>query len=174
MLKSLDAGVDQFGGEACVATLLELVRSGRLPEERLDASVQRLLRDKFRLGLFDDPYVDPDAAAEIVGQRSFREAGEVAQRRSIVLLKDSGSALPLARPSEAATSRVWMLPQPEPMPMSSPVPPTPMLALVRLQTPFEPRESLFLEQFFHAGRLDFEPSEARALARAHARGTDDR
>ncbi len=162
MLKSLDAGVDQFGGEACVATLLELVHSGRLSEDRLDVSVCRLLRDKFRLGLFDDPYVDPDAAAEIVGQRSFREAGELAQRRSIVLLKDSGSVLPLAgHPKlfvegvdvDAAGVDADVVPLPEDADV----------ALVRLQTPFEPREGLFLEQFFHAGKLDFEPTEIERL-----------
>ena len=54
---------------------------GRSPRSGIDASVRRLLRDKFRLGLFDDPYVDPDAAAEIVGQRAFREQGDAAQRR---------------------------------------------------------------------------------------------
>ena len=95
MWKALDAGIDQFGGEECVDVLIGLVRSGRLSEERLDVSVQRLLRDKFRLGLFDAPYVDPAAAAEIVGQRSFRERGDLAQRRSIVLLKDDGRVLPL-------------------------------------------------------------------------------
>ena len=162
MLKALDAGVDQFGGEMCVETLVGLVRSGRLPEERLDVSVQRLLRDKFRLGLFDDPYVDPDAAAEIVGQHAFRERGDLAQRRSIVLLKDDGRALPLAGRHklfieglavEAAAADADVVAHPVDAD----------LALIRLQTPFEHRESLFLEQFFHAGRLDFEPDELQRL-----------
>ena len=95
ILKALDAGIDQFGGEMCVDVLVGLVRSGKAPEKRLDVSVTRLLRDKFRLGLVDDPYVDSDAAAEIVGQHAFRERGELAQRRSIVLLKDDGRVLPL-------------------------------------------------------------------------------
>jgi beta-glucosidase len=162
MLKALDAGVDQFGGEMCVEALVGLVLSGRLPEERLDVSVRRLLRDKFRLGLFDDPYVDPDAAAEIVGQRAFRERGDLAQRRAIVLLKDDGQTLPVAgRPklfveglaAEAVAADADVVAHPADAD----------LALVRLQTPFEPRESQFLEQFFHAGRLDFEPDELRRL-----------
>ena len=62
--------------------------SGKISEARIDQSVRRLLRDKFRLGLFDNPYVDPDAAEQIVGNPAFRAAGELAQRKSIVLLKN--------------------------------------------------------------------------------------
>jgi beta-glucosidase len=147
----------------CVEVLIDLVRSGRLPEHRVDASVRRLLRDKFRLGLFDDPYVDPDAAAATVGQQLFRARGEAAQRRSIVVLKDDGDVLPLAAgrrmyvegidPDVAATD-VELVEEPGEA----------ELALVRLQTPYEPRDGQFLEQFFHAGRLDFPPEElARIL-----------
>ena len=53
MAKALDAGIDQFGGEACPEVLVELVRSGQVSEARVDISVRRLLRDKFRLGLFE-------------------------------------------------------------------------------------------------------------------------
>ena len=72
----IEAGVDQFGGEACPEIVVELVRSGRIGEERIDMSVRRLLRDKFRLGLFDDPYVDargrrPTSSA---GRNSWRSA----------------------------------------------------------------------------------------------------
>lgn len=101
-MKALDAGVDQFGGEADPAHLRALVKSGRLDQERLDVSLRRILRDKFRLGLFDDPYVDAMAAPEICDQPEFRKAGEDAQRRAIVLLQndphaDEGSVLPLTR-----------------------------------------------------------------------------
>lgn len=98
--KAIDAGVDQFGGEACPEVIVALVRSGQVPEARIDQSVRRLLREKFRLGLFDDPFVDPEAAARIVGNDAFRRAGEEAQRRSIVLLKNgmpgAGPILPVA------------------------------------------------------------------------------
>jgi beta-glucosidase len=161
MLKALDAGIDQFGGEMCPDVLVGLVRSGRVPETRLDASARRLLRDKFRLGLFDDPYVDPAAAVEIVGQSAFRAKGAGAQRRSLVLLKDTG-VLPLqGRPKlylegvdpRAARGDAEIVDRPEDAD----------LALVRLQTPFEPRDDLFLEQFFHAGRLDFDAVELERL-----------
>ena len=60
----LEAGADQFGGEECVEILLDLVAEGRVTEARIDESARRLLAVKFRLGLFDDPYVDEDAAAD--------------------------------------------------------------------------------------------------------------
>ena len=69
--------------------------AGRIPESRIDESVRRLLRDKFRLGLFDDPYVDPEQAERICGSAEFRSAGERAQRRSAVLVTNDGT-LPLA------------------------------------------------------------------------------
>ena len=77
MIKALDAGIDQFGGEACPEALVELLRSGRVSQERIDLSVRRLLRDKFRLGLFENRYVDETAAANIAGNPAFRAAGEL-------------------------------------------------------------------------------------------------
>ena len=56
--KVIDAGVDQFGGENCAELVVKLVREGKLTEARIDESVKRLLRQKFELGLFDDPFVD--------------------------------------------------------------------------------------------------------------------
>jgi len=161
MLRALDAGVDQFGGEMCPDVLVGLVRSGRVPESRIDVSARRLLRDKFRLGLFDEPFVDPDAAAEIVGQSPFRAKGAAAQRRSLVLLKDDG-LLPLrTRPKlylegvdrRSARGDADVVERPQDADV----------ALVRLQTPYEPRDALFLEQFFHAGRLDFGAGELERL-----------
>jgi beta-glucosidase-like glycosyl hydrolase len=51
----LNAGCDQFGGEARPELVVQLVEQGRIAEERIDVSVRRLLREKFILGLFDDP-----------------------------------------------------------------------------------------------------------------------
>ena len=99
LAKIIEAGCDQLGGESLPELLVELVRSGRIAESRIDESARRILRDKFRLGLFDDPYVDPDAAARICGSDGFRAAGLDAQRRSIVLLANDG-VLPLAAGSK--------------------------------------------------------------------------
>lgn len=77
MKKVLDAGADQFGGEANPELLLELVADGEITEARLDISARRILREKFELGLFENPYVDEDAADEIVGRADFRAAGRM-------------------------------------------------------------------------------------------------
>jgi beta-glucosidase len=161
-LKAIEAGVDQFGGEACPEVVVELVRSGRVDETRIDSSVRRLLRDKFRLGLFDDPYVDPDAAAEQVGTRSMIERGLRAQRRSIVLLSNDRGLLPLD-----ATSRVYLeaLDASE-LPREAPVVDRPEdadVAIVRLRAPYEPRDGNFVEALFHAGDLTFGADELARL-----------
>jgi len=101
VLKILHAGVDQFGGEACPELIVKLVRDGMVPMERIDTSVRRLLKMKFRLGLFENPFVDVENAVRIVGNEKFRAAGQLAQKRSIVLLKndtiDKKPVLPLKK-----------------------------------------------------------------------------
>ncbi|MFF3501901.1 glycoside hydrolase family 3 protein [Streptomyces sp. NPDC003247] len=152
LLKALHAGADQIGGESCTGLLVDLVRTGRLEESRLDASVARILAEKFRLGLFDDRrHVDADTAEEVVGRADFRAAGEVAQRRSVTLLKNG--PLPLSgRPRlyvegvDAAAAADYADVVTDPAAAD--------LAVLRLSTPYEPRPGLF-ESFFHAGRLDF-------------------
>jgi beta-glucosidase len=163
IVKALDAGVDQFGGEHCTEVLVDLVRCGGVEPERIDISATRLLRDKFALGLFDDPYVDPARAAAIVGCAEFRKAGEKAQRTSVVLLKNGdgeasgASVLPLgastrlyvegANPNTANDyCRVVPLARAD-------------VALLRVSAPFEPRQGSYLEPFFHAGGLEFPPHE---------------
>lgn len=165
--KALDAGVDQFGGEACPEVIIELVQSGQIAETRLDESVRRLLRDKFRLGLFDNPYVDVDHAAEIVGQDAFREAGALAQRKSIVLLKNGEQAghlhLPLQQNVKLYVENVDIGTASQYGQVVEAIEDAD-LAILRLSTPYEPREG-FLEQFFHSGDLDFKGEEkARLLA----------
>ena len=71
-LKVIEAGCDQFGGESSPELIIELVKSGALTERRLDVSVTRILRDKFTLGLFDDPYVDTEKAPELTGKTEYR------------------------------------------------------------------------------------------------------
>jgi beta-glucosidase len=169
--KALEAGVDQFGGEACPEVIVELVRGGGVPEERIDRSARRLLRDKFRLGLFDDPYVDAEAAEAIVGNAWFRAAGEAAQRRSIVLLKnasiDDGAALPLREARRIYVEGV----APEVAARYGQVvadPAAAKVAILRLAAPFEPRDSRPLESFFHAGSLAFAEEERARILRITA------
>ncbi|HEX4372768.1 MAG TPA: glycoside hydrolase family 3 N-terminal domain-containing protein, partial [Puia sp.] len=72
--KIIDAGVDQFGGENIPEVIVQLVKEGKLTEKRINESVKRLLRQKFELGLFDDPYIDADKADKIVGNPEFVKA----------------------------------------------------------------------------------------------------
>ena len=152
--KILDAGADQFGGEHRPELVVELVRSASIAESRIDASVRRLLAEKFRLGLFDDRrYVDPDAAEQTVGHPDFRAAGRTAQARSVTLLKNTDGLLPASgRPllyvegldPDTAAQYAELTHDPA----------LADLAVLRLDTPYEPRPGGF-EAHFHAGRLDF-------------------
>ncbi|WP_288968475.1 glycoside hydrolase family 3 protein [uncultured Microbacterium sp.] len=152
MKKVLDAGADQFGGEANPELLLELVADGEVTEARLDVSARRILREKFELGLFENPYVDEDAADDIVGRAEFRAAGEDAQRASITVLSNNG-ALPFARGRKLYVEGI----DAEVAASFGEVVETPReadLAIIRLHAPFEERETMF-ENFFHAGSLAF-------------------
>ncbi|UTT53453.1 glycoside hydrolase family 3 protein [Microbacterium maritypicum] len=152
MKKVLDAGADQFGGEANPELLLELVADGEVTEARLDVSARRILREKFELGLFENPYVDEDAADDIVGRADFRAAGEDAQRASITVLSNDG-ALPFVRGRKLYVEGI----DAEIAASFGEVVETPGeadLAIIRLHAPFEERETMF-ENFFHAGSLAF-------------------
>jgi beta-glucosidase len=61
----------------------------------IDNSVLLLLKEKFELGLFENPYVDVDAAEKIVNNDMFRERAALALRKSIVLLRNENDALPV-------------------------------------------------------------------------------
>lgn len=163
--KALDAGVDQFGGESCPEVIVELARSGQISETRIDESAARLLAEKFRLGLFDNPFVDEEKAVEVVGNAEFQAAGALAQRRSIVLLRNGdghGSVLPLSGRPRIYTEGVEaqaLAPYAE----AAATPEEADFAILRLAAPYEPREG-FLESLFHSGDLDFkEPERSRIL-----------
>lgn len=95
VLKIIEAGCDQFGGESKPEHVVNLVKKGKLSEERINASIKRLLRQKFQLGLFDAPFVDDSKAPLIVGKKEFRALGERSQKESMTLLKNYNNALPL-------------------------------------------------------------------------------
>lgn len=92
--KSLEAGIDQYGGENDPSHIINLVKDGHVSEERVNESVRKILINKFELGLFDNPYVDEDIINKRVNTTENIEAGIEAQRRSIVLLENNG-VLPL-------------------------------------------------------------------------------
>lgn len=99
-LKAILAGVDQFGGEKNPEIVIQLVKQGKVSEERIDISARRILKLKFKLGLFDDPYVNEDEAGKICGNAKFQAIADSAQKKSIVLLKNEGNILPLKNKSK--------------------------------------------------------------------------
>ncbi|MBW9095531.1 glycoside hydrolase family 3 C-terminal domain-containing protein [Microbacterium jejuense] len=166
MVKILDAGADQFGGEACPELLVALVEDGRITEDRVDASARRLLREKFALGLFENPYVDAEAADRIVGSDEFRAAGDAAQRAALTILSNRDAVLPFAPGVKLYVEGI----DAETASAYGDVVATPAeadLAVLRLQAPYEQRGSGF-ESFFHAGSLDFAPETIAHVAEVAA------
>ncbi|MGW8481750.1 glycoside hydrolase family 3 protein [Microbacterium sp. NPDC055903] len=162
VLKILNAGADQFGGEYRTDLILALLADGRLDEQRVDVSVHRILREKFRLGLFDAPMLDADSAQRIAGSAEFVAAGFDAQCRSLTLLKNGTDApvLPLAPgtavyaegiPDESLRAHGLL---PATLEQSE-------VALLRLQTPFD--EKAGLAAGFHTGTLAFDDATSAHL-----------
>jgi beta-glucosidase len=96
---ALRAGVDLniTYEPAYMAPLLQNVDEGRVPISLVDLSVRRVLREKFRLGLFEHPYVDPQQALKIVHSQPHQDLALVAAREGIVLLKNEQNLLPLKK-----------------------------------------------------------------------------
>jgi len=90
------AGVDQIGGDNDPSVILASVKDGGIPMAVVDAAARRILRPVFQLGLFENPYVDPEQAKATVASERFLAAGYAAQVRSTVLLKNANGVLPAA------------------------------------------------------------------------------
>jgi beta-glucosidase len=94
--KAVNAGVDQFGGTEESEYIVDAVRSGKITEKRVNESAYRIALQKFRLGLFENPYVVSARADSIAGSAAFQAQATAAQERSLVLLENKKSILPLA------------------------------------------------------------------------------
>jgi beta-glucosidase len=95
---ALDAGVDydlELSAGGAYFTLVKQVKQGLVPESEIDTAVARVLRTKFRLGLFDNPYVDPDYAERITNSEEHRKLATEAAEKVLVLLKNEKNLLPL-------------------------------------------------------------------------------
>ena len=101
--KILMAGVDQFGGNNVAGPVIEAYNMGikdhgeAFMRARFEQSAVRLLRNIFRVGLFENPYLNIDTSKQIVGNPEFMKAGYNAQLKSIVMLKNQGNLLPLQK-----------------------------------------------------------------------------
>lgn len=93
-IQALQAGTDMDLGANSYKYLTEAVREGRISEECVNRAVARILRLKFRMGLFENPYVDPDLAKQLVHSAKHQELAREVARQSIILLKNDG-ILPL-------------------------------------------------------------------------------
>lgn len=156
-----NAGIDQFGGVDNPAPLLAAIRSGKLSVARVNEAARRVLKLKFDLGLFDNPYVSEEQAAKIIGDPVTQAEADKAQRAAQVLLENKGNLLPLA-PSR----KVWLSGVSADVARAGGMTVVDSLdkadvALVRVATPFE---VLHPHHFFgsrqHEGRLDFRADDA--------------
>jgi beta-glucosidase len=161
--KALDAGVDQFGGEECPELVVELVERGQISMARIDQSVRLILRDKFRQGLFDNPYLDRTQSLATAGRADFRAAGARAQRKAVVPLHNRQKLLPLTghinvyvqgMKREVVAQYATVVDDPAEADV----------AIVRIQAPYYLRDTgIFLEKMFHTGDLDFTPEALRPI-----------
>lgn len=97
----LKAGVDQFGGNNDKGPVLEAYAmwveefGQESADQRFRESAKRLLLNSFRTGLFENPYLDPEASAATVGKPEYMEKGYQAQLKSVVMVKNSDNILPM-------------------------------------------------------------------------------
>jgi beta-glucosidase len=146
---AIDAGVDQFGGDRNAALVEELVDTGLVAEERIDQSVRRLLREKFRLGIFEDRHADVENARATCGAPIYFEKGVAAQRASLVLLSEDAGLL-------SAGSRVFVegVKDVSGLTTADSIEDADAI-IVRLEAPFEVGRGSVVAEYFHGGTLEF-------------------
>lgn len=111
---ALMAGMDQFGGNNEIAPILEAYKMGEKDKgeafirNRFEQSAVRLLRNIFRLGLFENPYLNPQESSKIVGNPEFMQAGYDAQVKSIVMLKNKNNVLPIAEKKTVFVPKIFV------------------------------------------------------------------
>jgi len=161
--KALDAGVDQFGGESHPELVLELMGSGQISSERIDQSIRRLLRLKFQLGLFDNPFVDTDKVPQVLGHPDFVKAGAASQRQAMTLLKNENGILPLQAGPKIYVENIDATVAAQYGQVVA-TPADANLAILRLNTPWYPVETKNpFARGFHHGDLDFKGDAKAAI-----------
>lgn len=99
-ISAVEAGTDMdMEGGIYVPYLIDLVKQGKVKQEFVDDAVRRILRVKYELGLFDNPYrfLDEKREKEVIGSKANREAVLDMAKKSIVLLKNDTNLLPLKK-----------------------------------------------------------------------------
>ncbi|WDU91115.1 glycoside hydrolase family 3 protein [Edwardsiella piscicida] len=100
---AVNAGTDVLSGYHSNAIVYDTIRAGKISQERVDLAVSRLLKEQFTLGLFENAYVDPERATQTLGNKAFQALASLAQRKSIVLLKNGDDRAPLLPLAPAQT-----------------------------------------------------------------------
>jgi beta-glucosidase len=101
--KALMAGMDQFGGNNNMGPVVEAYQMGvkehgeEFMRKRFEESAVRLLKNIFRTGLFENPYLDVEKTKTVVGNPEYMKAGYDAQLKSIVMVKNNNKTLPLKK-----------------------------------------------------------------------------
>lgn len=150
--KIIDAGCDMIGGDYIPEVIIELVNSGAISQERINESVKRILKEKFTLGLFDNPYIEEEDSKGLEIEE-YNKKGLESQRRSLVLLKNE-NLLPL---NEGVKIHPIGFNEEEISKYQGSIVSKDEADIIvyKLLTPFEQKGEYFIEKFFHQGRLDF-------------------
>ncbi len=167
--KGMNAGIDQFGGVDSGQPFVDAVRDGTLSVARLDEAVARILNVKFDLGLFENPYVETDRAARIVGAPAFQREAMAAQSRALVMLERAAGARVLPPPGAklfvygvdtSVVRRQGFIPVRTAADADA--------AVLRINAPYQTlHPTFFFGSFQHEGDLDFKDSD-RTLAMVKA------
>ena len=163
MKKAILAGVDQIGGESSTEQIINLVEKGDIQESRIDQSVRRILRDKFTIGLFDNPFVDVNKISEKLSKPDEIKKGEIAQVKSTILLKNKNKVLPFKKNLKLYLSGFRYQNQFLKYAEVVSNPKDADYIIVRMDTPYDIREGTMVEAFFHQGRLYYNEEELAEL-----------
>lgn len=112
--KAIEAGIDQFGGNNEMGPVIEAYKMGvkehgeEYMRKRFEQSAVRLLRNIFRVGLFENPYLDVAETEKVVGNPEFMKAGYDAQLRSVVMVKNHSKTLPLKKQLKVYVPQKYM------------------------------------------------------------------
>jgi beta-glucosidase len=162
MQMAIEAGVDQFGGEEIPELLTELVNEGKVTEARIDASVRRLVKVKFQLGLFDYPFIEDIHTNSIIASNKNKQFGRMTQGECMVLLENKNDVLPLRKGLRLYVENISI-------PVASKFaeivknPEEADFAVIRLETPYQTLFSGPTAAFFHHGDLDFKEEEKKKI-----------
>ncbi len=160
--KAINAGIDQFGGNDNPELIIKLVEDGRISEDRIDQSVRKLLKQKFVLGLFDDPFVSEENLSQQIARPEDVRLGMETMMRSTVLLKNN-DLLPVRSRKKVFVENIEVAAIEKYFDVVATVEEADFVIL-NLDPPFEPREGL-LEGFLHQGTLAYANAEIERLTK---------